>query len=280
MREDKKPLVSVLMSVYNAEPTLPKAIESILNQTEEDFEFVICDDGSSDRSWDIISGYSAGSEKIQAFRNEKNLGLAASLNHCLRLASGEYIARQDADDISSPDRLEKTLAYLRKNDCPYAGCGVCIFDDTSIWSKRMFPEVITKHMIAQYNPFFHPTMIFKRAIIASADGYRVAKETRRTEDYDLVMRLAAEGVIGKNLQECLYYVYEPADAYRKHTFQTRWYEICVRIYGLRKMKAPLRDYIYLMKPMILCAIPRCFMRTLKQWQWKIKAKIRSPHKLW
>ena len=104
------------------------------------------------------------------------------------------------------------------------------------------------------------------------NGYRAAEETRRTEDYDLVMRLAAEGMIGKNLQECLYYVYEPADAYQKHTLRTRWYEIRVRIYGLRKMKAPARDYIYLVKPMILCMIPRRWMKTIKRWQWKVRTQ--------
>lgn len=265
-------LISVLMSVYNAEFTLPKAIESILNQTLKEFEFIICDDGSSDRSWDIISGYCVKNSKIKAFKNAKNLGLAASLNKCLSLASGEYIARQDADDISVPDRLEKTLAYLQKNDCPYVGCGVYIFDDESIWSRRMFPETITKHMIAQCNPFFHPTMLFKRDVMDFVNGYRAAEETRRTEDYDLVMRLAAEGMIGKNLQECLYYVYEPADAYQKHTLRTRWYEIRVRIYGLRKMKAPARDYIYLVKPMILCMIPRRWMKTIKRWQWKVRTQ--------
>lgn len=265
-------LISVLMSVYNAELTLPKAIESILNQTVKDFEFIICDDGSSDHSWNIISDYSAKIGKIKAFRNGNNMGLAASLNRCLSLASGDYIARQDADDVSSPNRLEKTLAYLQKNDCPYVGCGVYIFDDMSIWSKREFPEVVTKHIIAQYNPFFHPTMIFKRSVLDSVNGYRVAEETRRTEDYDLVMRMAAKGIIGRNLQESLYYVYEPKDAYRKHTFRTRWYELCVRTYGLRGMKAPIHDYIYLIKPIILCLIPRCWMKTIKRWQWRVRAK--------
>lgn len=268
-------MISVLMSVYNAESTLANAIESILCQTLEDFEFIICDDGSSDRSWDVILDYSAKNDKIRAFRNRENIGLAASLNKCFSLASGEYIARQDADDVSSPDRLEKTLAYLQENDCPYAGCGVYIFDDVSIWSERVFPEVVTRHMIAKYNPFFHPTMLFKRQVMESVNGYRIAKETRRTEDYDLVMRLAAAGMIGRNFQESLYYVYESADTYCKHTFQTRWYEIRVRMYGLRKMKTPLRDYIYLMKPVILCLIPRRWMKTIKRWQWSSKAKTDS-----
>lgn len=112
-------------------------------------------------------------------------------------------------------------------------------------------------------------MIFKKSIIDSVGDYRVVKETQRTEDYDLVMRLAAKGIIEGNLQENLYYVYEPEDAYRKHTLKSRWYEICVRLYGLKEMKSPLYDYVYLIKPVILCLCPRSWMRVLKRWQWNL-----------
>ena len=164
--------------------------------------------------------------------------------------------------------MEQTLKYLIDHNLPYVGCGVYVFDDTAVWSKRMFPEVITKHIIAQKNPFFHPTMIFKREIIEMVDGYRVVPMTRRTEDYDLVMRLAGKGIIGQNLQEFLYSVYEPVDAYSRHTLQTRWYEICVRIYGLRQMKAPIYDYVYLAKPIIMYLIPKRIKKFVKKLQWK------------
>lgn len=263
-------LISVLMSVYNGAATLDKAIRSILTQTLADFEFIICDDASTDKSAGIIEHFAALDPRIRFIRNEKNLGLGASLNRCLAIAQGEYIARQDADDISAPDRLERTLDYLVINGCPYVGCGVSVFDEGGIWNKRMFPEIITKHIIAQKNPFFHPTMIFKKEVIDSVGGYRPAPETRRTEDYDLVMRLAGKGIIGQNFQEYLYDVYEPMDAYSRHTLKTRWYEIVVRVKGLRTMKSPLRDYIYLTKPVIMAIIPRRLVKKVKQLQWKQK----------
>ena len=111
-------------------------------------------------------------------------------------------------------------------------------------------------------------MLFRKDVIVDVEGYRVAKETRRTEDYDLVMRLAAKGIVGKNLQEYLYYVYEPQEAYLRHTRKTRWYEIQVRYHGLKIMQSPLRDYIYLMKPLIMCCIPRKLLKRVKQLQWK------------
>ena len=260
--------VSVLMSVYNGEATLRTAMDSILAQTFSDFEFIICDDGSTDSSWDILCGYQKEDDRVRVFQNLQNLGLAASLNSCLALAKGRYIARQDADDISDPERLKKTLLYLQKENAPYAGCGVHVFDDDGIWSRRIFPEQITKHIIARNNPFFHPTMVFKKETFELAGGYRVSPETRRTEDYDLVMRLAGLGVIGKNLQEYLYYVYEPPEAYRRHTLRTRWYEVLVRLHGLRRMAAPLWDYVYLCKPIVMCMIPHSLLKQVKRLQWR------------
>lgn len=263
-------LISILMSVYNGAETLEKAIDSILTQTLTDFEFIICNDASSDESITIIRRYAERDPRVIVLENERNLGLGASLNRCLAIAQGQYIARQDADDISSPDRLERTLNYLIQNDCPYVGCGVSVFDEGGIWNKRMFPEIITKHIIAQKNPFFHPTMIFKKDVIDSVGGYRPAPETRRTEDYDLVMRLAGKGIIGQNFQEYLYDVYEPMEAYSRHTLKTRWYEIVVRVKGLRTMKSPLKDYIYLAKPVIMAVMPRRLIKKIKQLQWKTK----------
>ncbi len=265
-------LISILMSVYNGETTLAAAMDSVLAQTFSNFELIVCDDGSQDRTWEILCEYDKKDSRVRIFQNDQNEGLGASLNRCLRMARGRYIARQDADDISAPERLERTLAYLQRENAPYVGCGVYVFDESGVWSRRMFPERIDKHIIAQKNPFFHPTMLFKREVLERAGGYRVAPQTRRTEDYDLVMRLAGQDVIGRNLQEYLYYVNEPLQAYRRHTLKTRLYEIQVRLYGLRQMRSPLRDYIYLGKPVIMCMIPRKLLRFIKQLQWKAREK--------
>ena len=262
------PPVSILMSVHNQAKTLPAAIDSILGQTLKEFEFIICDDASTDHTWETLCEYQKKDHRIQTFRNTCNLGLGASLNKCLKLAVGDYIARQDADDISDPRRLEKTLDYLWTSRAPYVGCGVSIFDDNGIWSQRIHPEEVTCHTIAQKNPFFHPTMVFRREVLEAVGGYRETKITRRTEDYDLVMRLAAKKIIGRNLQECLYYVYEPADAYSKHTLRTRWDEVRVRFSGLQEMRSPLWDYVYLCKPILMAIVPHKLLRQVKYLQWR------------
>lgn len=259
--------ISVLMSVYNGATTLEKSINSILAQTYQNLEFIICDDASTDETWSILQRYKRQDARVYCFQNEENLGLGASLNRCFTKASGQYIARQDADDISDKDRLEKTVEFLLSGTAPYVACGVRVFDDSGIWSTRQYPQIITKHIIAQKNPFFHPTMMFRRKTLELAHGYSEEKKTRRTEDYDLVMRLASMNLIGENMQEILYSVYEPADAYLRHTRKTRWYEIQVRWRGLHMMNAPVADYIFLAKPIVMGLIPRCFLKQIKKLQW-------------
>ena len=261
-------LVSVLMSVYNGAPTLEKAAASVLAQTYRNLELILCDDASTDDTWRIMQRIAAQDARVTIFQNKTNRGLGASLNECLSRAGGEYIARQDADDISDPDRIERTMDFLLSSGAPYAACGVRVFDDTGIWSTRQYPQKITKHIIAQKNPFFHPTMVFRRAVLEGVGGYSETPETRRTEDYDLVMRLAAEGVIGENLPEILYSVYEPKEAYLRHNAKTRLCEVRVRARGLRAMGSPASDYIYLVKPLIMACVPRGLMRSLKRLQWE------------
>ncbi len=110
---DKKPLVSILMAIYNGEKYLREAIESMLSQTYTNFEFLIINDGSTDSTEEIILSYQ--DDRICYLKNEQNVKLIASLNKGLDLANGKYIARMDADDISLPDRLKKQVEYLEKN---------------------------------------------------------------------------------------------------------------------------------------------------------------------
>ena len=265
-------LVSVLMSVYNGAPTLEKAAASVLAQTYRNLELILCDDASTDDTWRIMQRIAAQDARVTVFQNKTNRGLGASLNGCLLRAGGEYIARQDADDVSDFDRIERTTDFLLSSGAPYAACGVRVFDDGGVWSTRQYPQKITKHIIAQKNPFFHPTMVFRRAVLEGVGGYSETPETRRTEDYDLVMRLAAEGVIGENLPEILYSVYEPKEAYLRHNAKTRLCEVRVRARGLRAMGSPASDYIYLVKPLIMACVPRGMMRSVKRLQWKLQSR--------
>ena len=110
------------MSIFNNEKSLNSAIESILNQSYKDFEFIIVDDGSRDNSLDIVKLYAKKDKRIKIIKNSINLGLAKSLNRAIQYSQGIFIARQDGDDISLPNRLEEQIKFLKKNP-EYAFCG-------------------------------------------------------------------------------------------------------------------------------------------------------------
>ena len=111
----KQPLVSVIMGIYNTAKSLPDSIESILNQTYKNWELIMCDDCSTDNTFEVANFYAEKYSNIKVIKNEKNMRLAYSLNQCLKEAKGEYIARMDADDISMPFRFEKQVEFLNDN---------------------------------------------------------------------------------------------------------------------------------------------------------------------
>lgn len=202
------PKISVIMPVYNAEKYLRDAIDSILCQTFTDFEFIIIDDGSSDTSANIVLSYD--DSRIHFFINERNMGVAATLNRALGLSTGEYVARMDSDDISLPDRLKKQLEYLELNR-QVGICGSCIlaFDSET---ERLFPYPEKNEQIQAdllFNPpFAHPSVMM-RGDAARRLKYDLSYE--KAEDYDLWYRFLKE-YKGYNIQQ-------PLLRYRHHNLQ-------------------------------------------------------------
>lgn len=196
------PKVSVVMSVYNGEEYLREAIESILNQTFEDFEFIVINDGSSDRTKDILESYS--DPRIRIFHQE-NMGLTRSLNNALVLAKGSYIARQDADDISLPHRFQVQKQFLDDNP----DIGLIGASSTRIHSNGreigvvQFPtdnESLQKALL-HYNPFFHGSTMFRTDCINRVGYYRDFFAC--AQDYDLWLRIS-ESTNLSNIPDVLY----------------------------------------------------------------------------
>lgn len=190
---NKNPRVSVLMPVYNGERYLRKAVESILNQTFTDFEFIIVDDGSTDNTWQILQGYVANEPRIVLVRNETNIGLAGSLNKGLGLARGEYISRMDADDVSLPERLAAQVAFLDEHpEVGVVGCAVHLIDaDGSPMRVRRYPTMHGSILWALcfHTPLAHPTVVFRKAVVERVGGYDAA--SLANEDRDLWQRLSS-----------------------------------------------------------------------------------------
>lgn len=198
-----KPMVTVLMSVYNGEKFLEEAIESILNQTFSDFEFLIINDGSTDNSVKIIESFE--DSRIRLINNEKNLKLIASLNKGVSLAKGKYIARMDCDDISMPDRLEKEVKFLESNqEYGLVGTWYTVIDGEGIEKyNRSYPSnnELIKLFLSLNCPLAHgsimgKTELFKQNAYGSKEHYAV-------EDYELWVRMAKTTKI-HNIPEYLF----------------------------------------------------------------------------
>ena len=189
------PKISVVMSAYNEEKYISEAIDSILNQTFQDFEFIIIDDFSTDNTAKIIKSYN--DKRIKFLQNKKNLGLIKSLNLGLDTASGKYIARMDADDISIVNRFEKQIEFLDNNP-DYILCGTWIDFFTSLKRKNdghHKPEITYLDLLRGWC-INHPTVMFKNTNLRYDENYPVA------EDYEMWSKMIHYGKI-HNIQENL-----------------------------------------------------------------------------
>jgi len=183
------PKVSVITSVYNAEKTLRGSVQSILGQSFTDFEFIIVDDGSTDTSAAILEQIK--DPRISHFKNDRNLGLSASLNRALQLAKGDYIARHDADDISIPERLKLQVRFLDANpEIGVLGGQMEIMDETG---RRLEAYSLpTSHGLLAWRLFFdrsfaHPTIMMHKGSLKKAGGYD--EHLRYSQDHELWTRL-------------------------------------------------------------------------------------------
>lgn len=183
--------VSVVMSVYNGKKFIREAIESVLSQTFEDFEFIIVDDCSNDGTLEIARSYTSD-KRIKIITNERNMGLTRSLNAGIRYASARYIARMDGDDISLPERLERQVDFLDKNrDVGLLGSAACLIDEDGT-ILRIMPvtednEGIQRTLLRR-NCFVHSSIMFRRDVFEEIGGYR--DEFECAEDYDLILRIS------------------------------------------------------------------------------------------
>ncbi len=203
------PLISVILPVYNSEKYIKASIESIINQTYKDFELIVIDDGSSDKSVDIIRSYMKLDKRIVLI-SRKNYGLVETLNDGLKVAKGKYIARMDSDDISNEYRFEKQINYLMKNqDIDLVGTFVEIIGDCSEEYKEKaknkynhaLDDKNQEEFLLKIGLICHPTIMFKKDVAYTNGMYRDKYYT--SEDYDFYLRLLKQGAKLRILPEKL-----------------------------------------------------------------------------
>jgi len=208
----KKCMISVIMPVYNADKYLQESIESVLAQSYENYEFIIIDDGSTDRSMDIIKKFK--DSRIKCVSNEKNSGIVYTLNKGLSISNGEFIARIDADDICCIDRFETQVAFLiKKKDI-----GLCSGHVIKInafgeeMGKVKFPisnEACNLKFLFG-NPIAHPASMFRKNLALKVGGYTAGSEP--AEDFDLWLKLSSITKI-ENIDKVLIYYRVHANNY-------------------------------------------------------------------
>lgn len=256
-----RPKVSIIMGVLNGEKTVSDCIDSILSQTYQEWELIICDDGSTDRTCDIIGKYvDSYPEKIHLLKNSKNLKLAATLNKCINYSSGEYIARMDADDKCFPCRLEKQIQFLENNKgYSVVGASAVPFDESITKGIRVCPEIPNTKDLLWGPPHIHPSVIFRKNAINSLGGYNTSKEVYRCEDLDLWYRFYSAGYRGYNIQEPLLFYREGYEDYRRRTIKSGINMSRTMLQGYKKNKVPFIYYPIILKPIISAILPSNFM---------------------
>jgi glycosyltransferase involved in cell wall biosynthesis len=223
-------LISCILPNFNGEKYLGQAIESILAQDFPDFEFLILDDGSLDRSKEIIERFATLDKRIKPFFLKKQ-GLVSILNFGLENSKGKYIARMDSDDISLPNRFSTQINYLKQPNIGLVGSGIYVINESGSFLKYgHYPsDIILNKMMLDANYIAHPTVIFKRELLDKVGRY--SKVFRHAEDYELWLRLSRVTNIINTKEKLL--------VYRQHKNS-----ISVKYYPHQSMTDLIIKYIY------------------------------------
>ena len=208
-------LISVILPVYNGEKYLKEAIESILNQTYTNFEFIIIDDGSKDSSLEIIKEYEKEDERIVVVSRE-NKGLIATLNEGIEKAKGKYIARMDQDDISLPNRFEEQLKFLEKNpEIGVCGTWVEVFGEnrnSTLWKMPIKDEELRPRLLFSVT-FAHPSVMMRKGLI-NQYNLRYNEKYINAEEYKFWLDLSEFTKFGNIPKKLLLYRYHDASISR------------------------------------------------------------------
>jgi glycosyltransferase involved in cell wall biosynthesis len=227
------PIISVITTVYNGEPYLREAIESVLAQSVSDFEYVIVNDASTDNSLKILHEYAAKDARIRVIDNEKNLGLPGSRNKVLPMVRGKYVAWQDADDVSLPHRFERILA--RMEDDPTVGmCGAWLefFQGDTIKGYRRYDvdDAPLRKRIFRYSPVAHPTALIRRECFEQLGGFDLSFAP--AEDLELSFRFGTRFKFA-NVPEVLL-------RYRQHTASMTFTKLSANERGVLRIRSKYR----------------------------------------
>lgn len=264
--------VSVIMGIYNCAPTLPDAINSIINQSYTDWELIMCDDGSGDNTLEVALEFKDKyPNKIIVLKNEKNLGLNATLNKCLKVAKGKYIARMDGDDICAPERFEEEIYVLETEpEISIVSTDMSYFDESGIWGRISHPTYPQKMDFLRRTLFCHAPCMVKKEAYEAVEGYTVDKRLLRIEDYHLWMKMYKAGYKGKNIGKVLYCMRDDRNAYSRRKFRYRLNSAYAGCLAVKELNLPIWGYVIALRPIIIGLLPKGIYDKLHKWKLQIK----------
>jgi len=250
--------ISVIMATYNCEETVAESIQSIIKQTYENWELIVCDDGSTDGTFEILKGFQEKMpEQFVLIKNEKNQMLPYSLNRCLEKVTGQYVARMDADDLSAPTRFEKQVAFLQGHpDIDMVGTGIVVSDGNKIVGTIVKPPRPTKLDMIHASCFSHATIMTYPYVYEKLNGYSLDPSVIRVEDMDLWFRFFAAGFYGDNIPDLLYTVLEDTNTMHRRGLQDRINGAKTKLRGFKLVGISKKYYIYPIIKVIVGFVPK------------------------
>lgn len=258
--------ITVIMGIYNCAATLEEALDSLLSQTYQGFKVIMCDDASTDDTYNVAKSYSDKYDNFILIRNERNLKLAATLNHCLEYADTEYVARMDGDDISLPTRFEKEINYLDTHrDISFVSCPMIYFDEQGDWKTGYAKEYPTRRDFKNGPPFCHAPSMTRFSALKAIGFYTAEPRVERVEDYYLWYKMYINGYIGANLLEPLYKMRDDKNAFHRRRFSDRWKSFFINYEVCKGLGEPFALLIAL-KNFTKAFVPSFIVYKLRQWR--------------
>lgn len=253
----KKYRISVIMGIYNCASTLVEALDSLYTQTYQEFKIILCDDGSTDDTYQVAADYAAMHDNIILVKNEKNMGLNYTLNHCLEYADTEFVARMDGDDISLPERFKKEIEFLDEHHEYAVVSGPMIyFDENGDYRKGQGQGEIKKEHFICGTPICHAPCMARTNVFKEVGGYSVDNRLLRVEDYHLWFKIFAAGHKLYSLRDPIYKMRDDRNAYHRRTWKNRRNEAYVKYMGFKMIGIPWYKYIYCFRPIIIYLMPK------------------------
>lgn len=255
---NSQPLISVIMGIYNCADTLAESLDSLLAQTYQNFEIVMCNDGSTDNTFEVAQQYKDKyPDKIVLIENEKNMGLNFTLNHCLDNASGDYIARMDGDDLCEPERFEKELNFLLEHpEYEIVSTPMKYFDESGVFRIGTGGGEPDINKIPLGTPFCHAPCMVRKEAYDAVGGYSVDEKLLRVEDWHLWIKMLSKGYRGYVINEPLYLMRDDQNAVSRRKFKYRLNEAYVGRLAVRMLGLPKYSYLLTLRPIIVGLLPK------------------------